>query len=311
MAKQRGGSPFTDSWFEMPFWILFFLFIISGILLWHFGVFSKPVAIAQPVKSILPGVSQQGVLTIVEAIQSQDGLSAEVTYFTKNTPQGAKVMMRLIHTGNDGAFVEFPISEKHKTVTVKTRIGNLQLKHSLEAYLSLNDTPLTPVQTVPTQPDAQKSSGSFTPSTGQASGKYAPSSTGQASGSFVPGSSPLPSGPFVPSLTLADARYDSTNQEAVVSYSMKFTGSPDPGSTLQTWFQVFVGQDRISDDIAMIPTSLSDMTGGPKTTYLDMFSSKTYPKGTKYTVKSQIHLLQVGHSVTQPVGNPAQIDFVF
>lgn len=169
MAKQRGGSPFTDSWFEMPFWILFFLFIISGILLWHFGVFSKPVAIAQPVKSILPGVSQQGVLTIVEAIQSQDG-SAEVTYFTKNTPQGAKVMMRLIHTGNDGAFVEFPVSEKHMTVTVKTRIGNLQLKHSLEAYISLNDTPLTPVQIVPTQQGAQKSSGSSDPLPSASSG---------------------------------------------------------------------------------------------------------------------------------------------
>jgi hypothetical protein len=170
MAKQRGGSPFTDSWFEMPFWILFFLLIVTVTLLWHYGVFSKSVAIAQPVKSILPGVTQQGVLTIVEAIQSEDGLSAEVTYFTKNAPHGAKVMLRLIHTGNDGRFVEFPISEKHKTVTVKTRIGHLQLKHSLEAYLSLNDTPLTPVQTVPTQQGAQKSSGSSDPLPSASSG---------------------------------------------------------------------------------------------------------------------------------------------
>lgn len=170
MAKQRGGSPFTDSWFELPFWILLFLLVVTVILLWKFGIFNKPVAIAQPVKSILPGVSQQGVLTIVEAIQSQDALSAEVTYFTKNTPQGAKVMMRLIHTGNDGAFVEFPISEKHKTVNVKTRIGNLQLKHSLEAYLSLNDTPLTPLQIVPTQQGAQTSSGSSDPLPSASSG---------------------------------------------------------------------------------------------------------------------------------------------
>jgi hypothetical protein len=150
MAKQRGGSPFTDSWFEMPFWFLFFLLIILIILLWHFGVFNKP-AVAQPVKSILPGVQQQGVLTIVEAIQSEDALSAQVTYFTKNTPHGAKVMLRLIHTGNDGHFSEFPISEKHKTVIVRTRIGHLKLIHSLEGYLSLNDIPLTPVQTVRTQ----------------------------------------------------------------------------------------------------------------------------------------------------------------
>lgn len=157
MAKQRGGSPFTDSWFEMPFWILFFLLVVAIILMWHFDVFNKP-AVAQPVKSIIPGVQRQGVLTIVEAIQSQDGRSAEVTYFTKDAPHGAKVMMRLIHTGNDGGFAEFPTSEKHNTVTVRTRIGNLQLKHSLEAYISLNDTPLTPKQTVPTQQDAQKSS---------------------------------------------------------------------------------------------------------------------------------------------------------
>ena len=150
MAKQRGGSPFTDSWFEMPFWILFFLLVVTVILLWKFGIFNK-ASITQPVKSILPGVQQQGVLTIIEAIQSQDGLSAEVTYFTKNAPQGAKVMMRLIHTGNDGNFSEFPTSEKHKTVIVKTRIGHLKLIHSLEGYLSLNDTPLTPIQTISTQ----------------------------------------------------------------------------------------------------------------------------------------------------------------
>lgn len=129
--------------------------------MWHFDVFNKP-AVAQSIqasiKPVLPGVQQQGVLTIVEAIQSHDGLSAEVTYFTKEAPHGAKVMMRLIHTGNDGGFAEFPTSEKHNTVTVKTRIGKLQLKHSLEAYISLNDTPLTPIETIPTQQDAQNSS---------------------------------------------------------------------------------------------------------------------------------------------------------
>jgi hypothetical protein len=186
MAKQRGGSPFTDSWFEMPFWFLFFLLIITVILLWQFGIFNKPVAIAQPVqailKPVLPGVQQQGVLTIVEAIQSQDGLSAEVTYFTKNTPQGAKVMLRLIHTGNDGAFAEFPTSEKHTTVTVKTRIGKLQLRHSLEGYLSLNDTPLSPVQTVPTQPGARNSSGSSDPLPSASSG---PGKKGYTSPSLV------------------------------------------------------------------------------------------------------------------------------
>jgi hypothetical protein len=149
MAKQRGGSPFTDSWFEMPFWFLLFLIIITVILLWQFGIFNKPVPPA--ITKIIPGVQQQGVLTIVEAIQSEDSRSAQVTYFTKDAPHGAKVMLRLIHTGNDGNFSEFPTSDKHKTVIVKTRIGHLKLIHSLEGYLSLNDTPLTPVQTISTQ----------------------------------------------------------------------------------------------------------------------------------------------------------------
>jgi hypothetical protein len=79
-------------------------------------------------------------------------------------------MLRLIHTGNDGPFSEFPVSDKHTTVTVKTRIGHLKLIHSLEGYLSLNDTPLTPVQTVPTQQDAQKSSESSDPLPSASSG---------------------------------------------------------------------------------------------------------------------------------------------
>lgn len=161
MAKQRGGSPFTDSWFELPFWILFFLLVVTIILLWKFGIFTKSVG--HPVQVILPGVTRQGVLTIVEAIQSEDSRSAQVTYFTKDAPHGAKVMMRLINTGNDGAFSEFPVSDKHTTVTVKTRIGHLKLIHSLEGYLSLNDTPLTPIQTVPTQQASQNSSASSDP----------------------------------------------------------------------------------------------------------------------------------------------------
>lgn len=52
MPKQKGGYPFTDSWFEFPFWFLFLIILIiiglaaSGI----FNTKSLP-----PSKPLLPG----------------------------------------------------------------------------------------------------------------------------------------------------------------------------------------------------------------------------------------------------------------
>jgi hypothetical protein len=147
MAKQRGGSPFTDSWFEMPFWFLLFLIIITVILLWQFGIFNKPVPPA--IAKIIPGVQQQGILTIVEAIQSEDALSAQVTYFTKDAPHGAKVMFRIVDMMAPRQYSEFHTSEKPETVHVSAGIGNPRTNQSIEGYLSLNDTPITPVESVP------------------------------------------------------------------------------------------------------------------------------------------------------------------
>jgi len=163
MAKQRGGSPFTDSWFEMPFWILFFLLVISITLMWQYGIFNKtPVAIAK----IIPGIKQQGVLTILEAVQGVNLISAKVTYSTKNAPHGSKVMFRIVDTITDRPYYAFSTSEKPESVQVTTDIGNPTTNQTIQGYLSLNDTPITPVQTVPVriiQQGARNSSSSSDP----------------------------------------------------------------------------------------------------------------------------------------------------
>jgi hypothetical protein len=147
MPKQKGGSPFTDSWFEMPFWILLFLIIITLILLWQFGIFNKrdPPVIAK----IIPGVTRQGVLNILEVVEGHDEISAKVTYSTPNAPDGAKVMFRIVDTITDRRFSEFHTSEKPVTVHVSAGIGNPTTNQSIEGYLSLNGTPITPVESVP------------------------------------------------------------------------------------------------------------------------------------------------------------------
>jgi len=147
MAKQRGGSPFTDSWFEMPFWFLFFLLIITVILLWQFGVFNKPAPVA--IAKIIPGVNRQGVLNIHEVVQGHDLISAKVTYSTPDAPHGAKVMFRIVDTITDRQYTEFHTSNKPITVQVSAGIGNSTTNQSVEGYLSLNGTPLTPVESVP------------------------------------------------------------------------------------------------------------------------------------------------------------------
>lgn len=146
MAKQRGGSPFTDSWFEMPFWFLFFLLIISIILLWNYGIFNKPAPPA--IAKIIPGVTRQGVLNILEVVEGHDKVSAKVTYSTPNAPHGAKVMFRIVDMMAPRRYSEFNTSEKPETVHVSAGIGNPRTNQSIEGYLSLNDTPLTPVQNV-------------------------------------------------------------------------------------------------------------------------------------------------------------------
>jgi hypothetical protein len=175
MAKQRGGSPFTDSWFEMPFWILFFLLVVTVILLWQFGIFNKPapVAPAKPVQAVLPGVTRQGVLNIHEVVQGNDLITAKVTYSTVDAPHGSKVMFRIVDSITDRQYSEYNTSIKPESVQVSAGIGNPTTNQSVQGYLSLNGTPLTPVQNVPVriiQQGARNSSGSSDPLPSASSG---------------------------------------------------------------------------------------------------------------------------------------------
>ena len=179
MAKQRGGSPFTDSWFEMPFWILFFLFIVSGILLWHFGIFNKSVAIAQPVKgTVVNSKIAQPELKILEVLPQSDAMSVKVTYSTRYTTQGQNVSIRMYDEDDfnpNGAtpFKNFPTG-KH-TVTVENRTPAPNKHFLLESVITSGYDSVTPLVLNPfkfgsIQPGAQKSSGSSDPLPSASSG---------------------------------------------------------------------------------------------------------------------------------------------
>jgi hypothetical protein len=133
MAKhQKGGSPFTDSWFEMPFWFLLFLIIVIGILVWQFGIFNKPLPIPAKPKAEV----ETPRLEFISADESK--LQYSATGCSK-----CKVNLRHGHS----IYKEFPMG-KH-TIDLKT-------SEIVEGYISLNGTPLTPVKSI--QPFSHKSS---------------------------------------------------------------------------------------------------------------------------------------------------------
>jgi hypothetical protein len=182
MAKQRGGSPFTDSWFEMPFWILFFLLVVTVILLWQFGIFNKPapVAIAQPVQTKFANTNlAQPELTIEEVIPQSDAMSVKVTYSTKYTVDGQIVCIRMYETDEyiptgATAFKFFPVGKN--TVTVQNTNPAPNKHFLLESYIkaaddvSLSPLVITPFQFKSTQPGARNSSGSSDPLPSASSG---------------------------------------------------------------------------------------------------------------------------------------------
>ena len=179
MAKQRGGSPFTDSWFEMPFWFLFFLLIITVILLWQFGVFNKPapVAIAKiiPGQTLKPNIAQPE-LTIEEVTPHPDGITVTVSYSTKYTTDGQFVAIRMDEYDKAATpFKNFPVGKK--TVTVHGyRSPQFNKRMMLEAYIvSADGSGLSPLIMNPfmfesTQPGARNSSASSDPLPSASSG---------------------------------------------------------------------------------------------------------------------------------------------
>jgi len=179
MAKQRGGSPFTDSWFEMPFWFLFFLLIVTVILLWQFDVFNKPAPVA-PAK-IIPGVPvkpsiAQPELDILEVVPHSDGMTVSVSYSTKYTSGGQHVAIRMDEYDKPATqFKMFPVGKN--TVTVHGyRSPQFNTRLMLESYIvsadgtSISPLVMTPFMFEPTQQGARNSSGSSDPLPSASSG---------------------------------------------------------------------------------------------------------------------------------------------
>lgn len=176
--RQKGGSPFTDSWFEMPFWILLFLIVVTIILVWHFGLFNKPLTIVN-----VPGKIEQPTLNIISAEEYGKGeLSVKVDYSTSNACSQCMVNLR-INDGIQTAFKEYPMG-KH-TVDLKKTIGYETGAKTVEGYISLNGTAVTSTQSFAvrfTQPSSHKSSGS---SGHHPSSSAGPSKKGYTSPSLV------------------------------------------------------------------------------------------------------------------------------
>ena len=163
MAKQRGGSPFTDSWFELPFWILFFLLVVSITLLWNYGIFTKsvPVAIAKPV---IPGQAKHApTFTIDKAyMEGLDSTYIFHSFFTvHNWTHKYELYARFVTDLNQATTFE-KVTDPHHSFTYKIKSTKVPSTAYVEAYISLNDIPIGPTQRLDldmsTQPASQSSS---------------------------------------------------------------------------------------------------------------------------------------------------------
>jgi hypothetical protein len=188
MAKQRGGSPFTDSWFEMPFWFLFFLLIVTVILLWQFGIFNKPAPPPVAPKQILPGQTHKPPSFVISdasgwylpAQKSNhiDSYHIDSFFTTTNfSPSDYTIMVRSV--SNIDTNPEFtPVQTTSSTTSGWTHnyiSPNLDpTSIYLEAYISYQGVAITPTQrryvTPVTQPGARNSSGSSDPLPSASSG---------------------------------------------------------------------------------------------------------------------------------------------
>jgi hypothetical protein len=153
MAKQRGGSPFTDSWFEMPFWILFFLLVVAIILMWHFDVFNKPAVAQAVVANIVKPKLVQPELTIFDVIPQPDAKTVKVSYSTKYATHGQYVAIRMYdeddwNTNGATEFKNFPIGKG--TVTVENRVPAPNKHFLLESLITSGDDGyVSPLMTKP------------------------------------------------------------------------------------------------------------------------------------------------------------------
>ena len=152
----KGGSPFTDSWFEMPFWILFFLMIVIAILIWQFKIFNPP-KIAPPIQPSQPKPANidQPTLDISSAIYTPQTNSILVDYSTNSTCPECKVNLRVIGT-ETVAYKKYPMG----TQKIEIHLSEKPTELSVQGYISLDHTALTSVEEkvvrIPYKPKKQK-----------------------------------------------------------------------------------------------------------------------------------------------------------
>jgi hypothetical protein len=140
----KGGSPFTDSWFEMPFWILLLLVSIIGILIWKFGVFNKPLPpISSSGKIVLnSGHIEEPTLDIKDVLYNASSNSVKVEYSTNDSCPQCKVLLRAMRPdGVTHNFKSFPIG-KHK---VELHLDHKPLSLNVQGYISLDHNSMTPL----------------------------------------------------------------------------------------------------------------------------------------------------------------------
>jgi hypothetical protein len=148
MPKQKGGYPFTDSWFEFPFWVLFLIIlIIIGLVVG--GVFnSKPLRPSKPL--ILTEKWNQPEFNITNAFMENN--EAVITYVSNNPYHGLKVKLRLVDDKTNNPWQEFSIGTK----TIRLQPRNLSsLGLSVEGYVDYENTPVTPITSISITKDAK------------------------------------------------------------------------------------------------------------------------------------------------------------
>jgi PAB1-binding protein PBP1 len=152
MPKQKCGYPFTDSWFEFPFWVLF-LIILIVIGLAVGGIFNSKSIPSQP-KPIISGQTwHQPEFDITNAYMENG--EAVITYVSNKPYEGLKVKLRLVDGDKKDEWKDFSIGTK----TIRLQPKNLNsVGISVEGYIDYENTPVTPITSIPVTKDAKSTS---------------------------------------------------------------------------------------------------------------------------------------------------------
>jgi len=149
MAKQRGGSPFTDSWFEMPFWFLLFLIVLTVVLLAAFGIFDPKIS--QQASSVrptfIPGQTEHKPTFVINKayMESLDSTYVFHSFFTaKNWTHEYELYARFVTDLNQ--ITEFEKVDPPVKYMYKIKSPKAPISAYVEAYISLNGVPTGPTQ---------------------------------------------------------------------------------------------------------------------------------------------------------------------